>query len=145
MVTTIIPNISRQIHFSNLYTTNIFTEPKLNGRILSENTLFTVVFVSHLYHMFVNTRQAAGRGAPVSRDQREHSLSKLNIIMTCAWAVPATCACNSRRWSRCTATQAGRTPRPAAARTPCWGKAPQSLLFFLKEKRKNNFHICPYA
>lgn len=67
---------------------------------------------------------------------------RLNIIMTCAWAVPATCACNSRRWSRCTAAQAGRTPRPAAARTPCWGKAPQSLLFFLKEKRNINFTLC---
>lgn len=68
-----------KIQFSNLYTTKIFTEPILNGRILSENTLFTVVFVSQLYHMFVNTRQAAGRGVPVSRDQREHSLSKIKF------------------------------------------------------------------
>lgn len=57
--------------------------------------------------------------------------------MTYAWAVRATCAGSSRRWSRCRAAPAGRKPRPAAARTPCWDKAPRLSLFFLENKTNN--------
>lgn len=94
-------------------------------------SLFTVVFVSHLYHMFVNTRHWNDVFPIV--ETNVNIASSVSASTTCAWVVRATCACSSRRWLRCTTAPIAHMPLLAAALTPCWDTVPRSSRFFLQE------------